>query len=273
MSGLPALVATDLDHTLLRSDRSVSDRTAVALDAVRQAGVPVVPVTARNTVGVRALDPRAGLSGWALCGNGAYGYNLDTDELLYSVELAPQILQSVAGTVVPQAPGVRFATVRDAGCRFTAEDGYAALASFADHSRDPAEMERAALAEQLRTPALKMIFRHPDLPAEELFAAVSDAVSTRCDAEITLSGAPFVEVMAAGVSKASGLARLCSHLGVDRADVLAFGDGINDIDMLQWAGRGVAVANAQDAVLAVADEVTAAADDDGVAQVLERVLR
>jgi hydroxymethylpyrimidine pyrophosphatase-like HAD family hydrolase len=78
--------------------------------------------------------------------------------------------------------------------------------------------------------------------------------------------------MASGVSKASGLAQLCARLGVRQSEVLAFGDGLNDREMLAWAGHGVAVANADDAVKDIADAVTGSNDEDGVAQVLERTL-
>ena len=90
--------------------------------------------------------------------------------------------------------------------------------------------------------------------------------------EATLSGAPFVEVMAEGVTKATGLARLCEHLGVSRTDVVAFGDALNDVEMLRWAGHGVAMAGAEAVVLDAADEVAASNDDDGVARVIERML-
>ena len=89
---------------------------------------------------------------------------------------------------------------------------------------------------------------------------------------LTHSGAPFLEVMAAGVDKAWGVARLCERLGIDREDVVAFGDAPNDVEMLAWAGHGVAVANAVPEAREAADEVTASDEDDGVALVLERLL-
>ena len=81
----------------------------------------------------------------------------------------------------------------------------------------------------------------------------------------------LIEISAMGVSKASGLARLCRRLHIDREDVIAFGDMPNDLPMLAWAGHAVAVANAHPQVIAAADEVTAANDESGVAQVLERL--
>ena len=78
--------------------------------------------------------------------------------------------------------------------------------------------------------------------------------------------------MADGVTKATGLARLCEHLEIERRDVIAFGDALNDVEMLRWAGHGVAMAGAADVVQDAADETTASNDDDGVARVIERVL-
>ena len=89
--------------------------------------------------------------------------------------------------------------------------------------------------------------------------------------QVTFStGSGLLELSAPGVDKASGLATVADHLGVDRDDVITFGDMPNDVPMLRWAGHGVAMANAHPEALAVADEVTAPNDEDGVALVLER---
>ncbi len=126
------------------------------------------------------------------------------------------------------------------------------------------------LDQVLDAPSLKFVIRHPELAPSVLFDALTSLGLTGFEA--TLSGAPFVEVMAEGVTKATGLARLCAHLGVDRADVMAFGDALNDVEMLRWAGHGVAMAGADAVVQDAADEIGASNDDDGVARVVERVL-
>jgi hypothetical protein len=77
--------------------------------------------------------------------------------------------------------------------------------------------------------------------------------------------------MAAGVAKEAALARLAAEQGIDASEVVAFGDQLTDTGMLRWAGLGVAVANAREAALEAADEVTASNDEDGVALVLERL--
>jgi len=88
-------------------------------------------------------------------------------------------------------------------------------------------------------------------------------------ATVTASGSSFIEVSAPGVSKAAALAAHCAARGVAREEVLAFGNTPNDLSMLRWAGRSIAVANAHPTVLAAADAVTRSNDSDGVAFALE----
>lgn len=272
----PRLIATDLDRTLLDGAGSVSARTRRALDAAVEAGITVVPATARNPVGLRHLQPVLGFDQWALCSNGAFGVHLGTRELLFADEVPAVVLTEVATALDEVVSGVRYAAVRDAGETFAAQDGYADLASFDDHKRDPATMGGDSRDAVTGVPALKLVFRHPTIPSADLYDHTRSLLDTghleTGSFAMTLSGAPFVEIMASGVSKASGLARLCTHLGVDRQEVLAFGDGLNDLEMLAWAGHGVAVSNAEPTVKAVADEITTAHDDDGVARVIERYL-
>ena len=264
------LIATDLDGTLLDSTSSVTPRTRSALDAARARGIHVVPVTARQPIGLRAIAADAGFDGWALCSNGAYAVRLDDGRMLFAEELPADTIRTLAEALRASIPGLLFASVRDAGETFVAQDGYAAIAALADHKRDPATMGGVPLDQVLSAPSLKFVIRHPELAPDALFDVVRSLGLTGFEA--TLSGAPFVEVMAEGVTKATGLARLCDHLGIDRADVVAFGDALNDVEMLRWAGHGVAMADAEPLVKDAADETTTSNDDDGVARVIERLL-
>lgn len=264
------LVATDLDGTLLRNDLSVSPRTRAALDAVREAGVHVVPVTARQPVGVRHIAEDCGFDGWALCSNGGLGIHLGTGERLFESTLEAATQRALVEALDAEVPGLLYVSVRDAGEVFVAQEGYAALAAFEDHKREPATMGAHALADVLAEPSLKFIVRHPDLPLDQLLVRVQGLGLEGF--EVTHSGAPFLEVLPEGVSKAWGLAKLCAELGVEQHEVLAFGDALNDVELLVWAGRGVAVANAVPDARAVADEITASNEEDGVAIVLERLV-
>ncbi|GGM10011.1 HAD family hydrolase [Deinococcus aerophilus] len=264
------LIATDLDGTLLRPDHSVSPRTRRALDTARAAGIHVVPVTARQPRGIRHIAEVAGFMDYALCGNGAHGLHLGSGETLFEAHVPVAAQRALARALTERVPGVLFASVRERGEVFVAQEGYAALAQFEDHKRAPDEMGASTLEDVLTGPSLKLIVRHPALPPRALLAEMG-ALGLGSYA-VTHSGAPFLEVLAEGVSKAWGLDRLCKMLGVDRREVLAFGDAPNDAEMLAWAGRGVAVANAEPEALAAADETTLSNADDGVAVTLERML-
>ncbi|MFJ4223153.1 Cof-type HAD-IIB family hydrolase [Microbacterium sp. NPDC089695] len=264
------LIATDLDGTLLTSAVDVSPRTRAALDAARARGIHVVPVTARQPIGLRAIAGGAGFDGWALCSNGAFATHLADGRMLFAEELPADTIRTLAAALRESIPDLLFASVREGGETFVAQHGYAEIADMTDHKRDPRTMGGVALDRVLDAPSLKLVIRHPELAPPAVFEALR--ALGLAGFEATLSGAPFVEVMAEGVTKATGLARLCEHLDIDRADVVAFGDALNDVEMLHWAGHGVAMANAEDAVKAAADETTASNDDDGVARVIERML-
>lgn len=264
------LIATDLDGTLLNSEAAVSARTRRALDAARARGVHVVPVTARQPIGLRAIAADAAFDDWALCSNGAYAVHLTEGRMLFAEELPAETIRMLADALKASIPGLLFASVREGGETFVAQEGYAEIADMGDHKRDPKTMGGVPLAQVLAAPSLKFVIRHPELAPAALFETLKDLGLTGFEA--TLSGAPFVEVMAEGVTKATGLARLCAHLGVDRTEVVAFGDALNDVEMLRWAGRGVAMADAASVVQDAADETTVSNDDDGVARVIERLL-
>ncbi|GAB3622508.1 HAD family hydrolase [Mariniluteicoccus endophyticus] len=250
------VVATDLDHTLLLPDGRVGTRTRAVLDAVRARGIVVVPVTARQPIGLVDIAPAAGLDGWALCSNGAFSYHLGTREVGFATTLDPAVQRELATAPLAVRPGARVASVRGhAASGFLAQEGYPELAEFTDHKRHPSGMETGTLDEVTAEPALKLVVREPDVAPENTLETIRALGLTGFAA--TRSGAPFVEIAHPEVDKASGLARLCSTLGVAREEVVAFGDAPNDLAMLRWAGHGVAVANAEAEVRATADEVTA----------------
>lgn len=267
---VPRLIATDLDHTLLTETGRVSPRTRAALDAARAAGVITVPVTARQPVGLRTMSEDTGFTDWALTSNGSCGIHLSTGEVLFAQEAPADTVGRLAAALNEQIPGLLFGSVRDAGEQLIVQEGYAAVAAYSDHKRDPSTMGGVALREVLAEPCVKLVIRHPEISPAEIFEAIGSLGLGGF--ALTLSGAPFVEVMAEGVTKATGLSKLCEHLGIDRERVVAFGDGLNDIEMLQWAGRGVAVGNALPAVRRAADEIAPSNEEDGVAVVIERLL-
>jgi Cof subfamily protein (haloacid dehalogenase superfamily) len=263
------LVASDIDGTLVRADKTASDRTRRALQQIQEAGIVVVLVTARPAHTAEVMAHAIGVSGLLLCANGAIVYDLSRQEVLRHTPLAVGSARRLIVALRAAVPDVCFAFVRDR--RFACEPAYKLIADPSDHADGflaSALLDDALiLCEEAPT---KLVVRHPTIHVDELLARVQDLGLDGFEA--THSGASFVEVAAAGVTKAWALAGLCADLGIGADEVVAFGDAPNDLPMLRWAGRGIAVANAHPTVLAAVREIAPSNEDDGVAVILEQLL-
>jgi Cof subfamily protein (haloacid dehalogenase superfamily) len=263
------LVASDIDGTLVRADKTASARTRRVLQEIREAGVVVVLVTARPAHTAELLASAIGVSGLLLCSNGAVVYDLATQEVLRHTPLAVESARQLIVALRAAVPEVCFAFVRQR--RFACEPAYKLIADPSDHA--DGFLASAVLDDALvlcEEPPTKLVVRHPTIHVDDLLARVHDLGLDGFEA--THSGASFVEVAAAGVTKAWALAALCADLGIGADEVVAFGDAPNDLPMLRWAGRGIAVANAHPTVLAAVQEVAPSNEDDGVAVVLEQFI-
>jgi Cof subfamily protein (haloacid dehalogenase superfamily) len=262
------LIATDLDGTLLKSDRTISLRTRSALRAAQEAGVIVAFVTARPPWGVELLAEQIDLSGLAICLNGAVIYDLDRRVILRQQTFSVEGYQQLIVGLRECAPGITFVVQNGGGTlRDFHEHQFPAL--WADWSSEPCPRIDCALKVEGDGVA-KIIAHHPEHGADVLRDLIADFVENRAD--ISHSDPRIIELAPVGVSKASGIVALCQSLGIGLEDVVAFGDMPNDIPMLSIAGHSVGVANAHSDVLAIVDEVTASNDEDGVAVVVERLL-
>jgi Cof subfamily protein (haloacid dehalogenase superfamily) len=269
----PELVASDVDGTLLDPVERITDRTARVIARVLAADVPFALVTGRPPRWIPRVAEAAGLSGYAVCANGAVVYDIGADEVLTVREISPLQLNDVVNAVSAALPEVRIAAERTTLGRhqpepFAIESGFRNPWGNPDGETD--EPDLAPRAEVLGRPATKLLLRHRGFTSQQM-ATVVETVLADMDLELTYSSnSGLIEISAAGVTKASGLAWVCDLLDVPADKVVAFGDMPNDVPMLEWVGHGVAMANAHDDLLAVADEVTAPNWEDGVAQVLER---
>ncbi|MFF8725632.1 HAD family hydrolase [Streptomyces sp. NPDC015171] len=259
-----ALIATDLDGTLLRGDDTVSDRSLAALARVARAGARHLVVTGRPAPRVRPLLADLGCTGLAVCGQGAQVYDAGGDRLLWSVRLDRELAETALGKIEAEVGQVYAAVDQDGVDGLTLiEPGYRM-----PHPTLPAV--RVARRDDLWcAPISKVLLRHTSLSDDALAAVARAAVGSL--ATVTMSGPGTVELQPSGVTKATGLALAAERLGIGAARTLAFGDMPNDIPMFGWAGRGVAMANAHPELKAVADEITLSNEDDGIAVVLERL--
>ncbi|WP_163549417.1 Cof-type HAD-IIB family hydrolase [Candidatus Frankia nodulisporulans] len=258
----PALVATDLDGTLIHSDGSVSARTRAALRRVRHHGATVVFVTGRPSRVMANIATQAAVGGLAICANGALVFDLDAGVTVSQRQLAVATALRLAHGIRAAVPDASFAV--ESGGRFGRE------AAFETMWPDPEELVSAYPELLTALPATKLLVRRAGgLPFTEVYEAILALAGT--EAVVTTSCVDLLEIAGAGVSKAVALAELAARRGLSAADVIAFGDMPNDLPMFAWAGHAVAVANAHPDVLAAADEITASNDEDGVALVLERL--
>jgi HAD superfamily hydrolase (TIGR01484 family) len=201
--------------------------------------------------------------GYAVCCNGAAIFDLADEKVITTFDLEPMLLHDVVSVIEDVLPGIQVATERiSASAPFASEHGY----------RNPWGDDETSLlprAEVLGHPAIKLLIRHDKLTSEEMSSAAREVLDHEVDITFSTNNG-LIELSAPGVTKASGLAEVCRLLGVDVADVIAFGDMPNDVEMLRWAGHGVAMANAHREAIAAADEIAKPNAEDGVAQVLER---
>jgi Cof subfamily protein (haloacid dehalogenase superfamily) len=259
----PRLVASDLDGTLLNADGTVDDRTRAAIADAEAAGAVVVFCTARPPLRLEPLADATGHRGVAICANGAVVWDLHTESVLEATPLEPAIAQQLVELLRAEVPGGAWAVERTAG--FGHEPDYVPRWPLPDGTTvDAVE----ALVSQ---PVIKLLLRHDRLSADALVSVAREIGGHLAEFSHSNAADRLLEISAAGVSKASALARLCEQRGIDREDVIAFGDMPNDLPMLAWAGHAVAVANAHPDVILAADEVTASNHEAGVARVLERL--
>ncbi|MFJ8645214.1 HAD family hydrolase [Streptomyces sp. NPDC093546] len=259
------LVATDLDGTLLRSDESISARTRDALAAVTAAGAAHIVVTGRAVPWTRHILDDLGYDGLAVCGQGAQVYHAGEHRLLTSVTLDRQLAGLALSKLEAEVGPLALAASRDGldgevlvGPGYRVQEGPLPYVAYDD------------LTEVWSAPLTKVYIQHPELDDDALARAARETVGGLVD--VVMAGPGVVEILPLGLSKATGLSLAARRLGVKAADTIAFGDMPNDIPMFAWAAHGVAMANAHEDLKAVADEITASNEADGIAVTLEALL-
>ncbi|WP_328299696.1 Cof-type HAD-IIB family hydrolase [Streptomyces sp. NBC_00435] len=272
----PRLIATDLDGTLLRDDKSVSQRTVAALAAAEEAGIAVFFVTGRPARWMGVVSDHVQGHGLAICANGAAVVDLHaiepkpTGREFVQVRPLPRITAlKVVEALRAAAPGTSFAVELTTGINY--EPAYPPF--FQDPGANVATAEKLLheATDDDSAPVLKVLAHHAELAPDEFLALARSAAGAY--ASITRSSpTSLLEISGPGVSKASTLALCCEERGISPAEVVAFGDMPNDVEMLGWAGTSYAMGNAHPDVIAAASGRTVANNEDGVALVIERIL-
>jgi len=256
----PRLIATDLDGTLVRSDGTISARTRSAVLAAQHAGSVFVMVTARPPRWLHDLADLVGEHGVAIVANGAILYDVVRRQAIRTRLIDPAVALEVAQAIRAEIPEVEFAIERS--------DRYGQEPHYVNRWPRPDDTLVAGIEVLLSEPAAKLLVRHPSWHSDDLLARINPVVADRVTASHS-GGTSLVEISASGVSKAAMLADFAATQGISATESIAFGDSINDLPMLAWAGTSYGVANAHAEVLAMVDTVCPSNDEDGVAAVLE----
>ena len=264
------LLVLDVDGTLLNDEREISKRTLAALLKVQQMGVRIVLASGRPTYGLMPLAKTLELGnygGFVLSYNGCQIIKAQNGEILFERRINPEML-----------PYLEKKARKNGFAIFTYHDD-----TLITDSPDNEYIKNEALLNNLK------IIR------EDEFSTAIDYAPCKCmlvsDKEKALIGLEqhwekrlagtldafrsepyFLEVVPCGVNKANTLGALLEHLGVTREEVIAVGDGVCDVTMLQLAGMGVAMGHSQDSVKVCADYVTASNEEDGVALAVEKLI-
>jgi len=260
------LVLCDVDGTLVGpwSD-VVSDRVCLAVHHLTTTGVQFGFATGRTIESLRPIITQIGLKqAWAACSNGAVlarfdvtlpdGVEVISEKPLDPAEAVRRLLVAVPGAIVASwQDGVYWTTRPFPPGELVAE-------------------KVAPYRDVVGRPTTKAVVRWLDRTSADVRARIADIEMPAGVDMIASKLTAWLDLLPIGVSKAATAIEITKRLGIDASEVLAIGDDFNDIDMLHWAGRGVAMTGSPSPVLAVADAMTADVDNDGVALVLEQLI-
>lgn len=257
------LVAIDLDDTLLHDDSTVSERTIHVLDEIRKKGIEIVIATGRMYQTAKPIGEAIGIGDSPIIiYSGGVVQRVESGEILYQnaipLDLAAKVLalakkhhwyvQYYSNDVITIAERTDVTT-------FYEDITGATIFDKGDAFYTPTSAPDKILA----------------VDSPEKLPAIMQILADECgDAlEVVQSKDTFLEIIAKGVSKGAALQSMAEKRGISMEETMAIGNAQNDMAMIQMAGIGVAVANAEDCVKAVADVITESNNDDGVANILE----
>lgn len=254
-------IAFDLDDTLLRSDSTVSDYTADVLRRAADRGIVILPASGRTRDSMWPTVERIGCASAFLSCNGSEVWSprrkLMMQELL-PVDLAHEVAQFAAER------GVYCQTYSPDRFFYTVENEWAA--SYARLSSLKGECV-GDLTAFIRQPVTKLLMMDDPARVAELLKEARTLFEDR--ASLTCSKPYFLECNPLRATKGNALRWCAQHFGFGMSELLAFGDSLNDVSMLEAAGTGVAMGNAREDVKALGFPVCASNDEDGVARYIE----
>lgn len=259
------MVCLDVDGTIVDHDGHMSDAVKQVGRAVVGDGHTVVVSTGRSLPATLPVIETLGIEhGYAVCSNGGVTVRIDTG--------VPEGYEVVDRRIFDPAPALEALSERLPGARFaieTSAGGFLSTERFEDMSFG-LSAQGVSFQEMKQAEAVRLVVNSVDSTAEE-FAEAVEGIGLH-GVTYSVGWSAWLDIAAAGVTKGSSLERLREELDVPAQHTIAVGDGRNDIEMLQWATRGVAMGQAVQEVREAADEMTGTVEEDGLVDVLYSVL-
>lgn len=263
------LLVLDIDGTLTNEKKEITRHTKQTILRMQKAGVKVVLASGRPAYGVvptaRELELEQ-YGGFILSYNGGRIVDCSTGRTIYEKTIPHKLMGGIYG----QVHDLDAALMTYEGDRIITEkpqDAYVAKESFINKMKVKGV---GNFLDYVTFPVVKCLVAADGGYLE----AVEDKLKGYFGSQLSIfrSEPYFLEIMPKDIDKASSLERLHLQLGLERAEIAACGDGLNDISMIQYAGLGIAMANAQEAVKRVCDFVTKSNEEEGVAYVIDRFI-
>lgn len=268
------IIAFDLDGTILDSQKNLSQRNLAALSRCVQMGIQVVPTTGRAVDGIPKKILEIPGVRYAITTNGGAVVDLEIGKKLKSCNLPNAKVLELIGILK------KYHAMYDPYINGRGISQPAFIEHMEDYGIEPV-IQKMVLETRDVVPNTEAFVRENGSDAEKMNVFFQDLGEREVFREelkmvegIIVSSSLYnnVEINAQGATKGEALLWLADHLGIDRMDTMAFGDGENDISMLKAAGIGVAMENGQDSVKAAANELTLTNDQDGVAVAIEKLI-
>lgn len=264
------MIVLDLDGTLTNSKKVITPKTKEALIQAQKKGVRIVLASGRPTYGIKSLAEVLCLNqhhGYILAFNGGKIIDCSNNETLFEQTLSPELVPTLYNSAMKG--GMQILTYQGKGIAATStEDKYVKEEAFIN--KLPITLYSNFL-EQIVYPINKCLIVGDPTPLHEVEIQLAKTLEGKMS--VYRSADYFLECVPLNVDKAQSLAKLLKLTGIKREEIIACGDGYNDLSMICFAGLGVAMANANEDIRIQADYVTLASNEkDGVAEIVEKFL-
>ena len=268
----PRLIISDIDGTFITSAGRVTPRLRNVVSRAISSGAHFGLATGRPHRWLIPVLEQLPVAPVCVCANGAVVYDPTEDRVLHTHELAPDTMGEILHDVERALAGVYhgYGVERVGSSALDPEDECFLITP--EYNPDAWDSRFGVVDKQtlIEVPAAKLLVRCPDMTSAEMYDIIAPLIDDTV-AHVTYSmDEGLIEISRPGANKATGAQYLADRYGLTSAETIAFGDMPNDLEMLQWAGTGVAMANAKPELKDAADHVTATNDEHGVAAVLER---